>query len=40
MSLPDVSWKNFLRDLKAGDIEQVCVITDGDSVSHVINSVD
>ncbi|KAE9223111.1 hypothetical protein PF004_g12620 [Phytophthora fragariae] len=32
--------KNFLRDLKAGDIEQVCLITDGDSVSHAINSVD
>ncbi|KAE8894456.1 hypothetical protein PF010_g30255 [Phytophthora fragariae] len=39
-SLPGLSWKNFLRDLKAGDIEQVCLITDGDSVSHVINSVD
>ncbi|GMG14853.1 unnamed protein product [Phytophthora fragariaefolia] len=23
-SLPGISWKNFLRDLKAGDIEQVC----------------
>ncbi|KAE9166459.1 hypothetical protein PF002_g31108 [Phytophthora fragariae] len=32
--------RNFLRDLKAGDIEQVCLITDGDSVSHAINSVD
>ncbi|KAE8968367.1 hypothetical protein PF005_g2315 [Phytophthora fragariae] len=39
-SPPDLSWKNFLRDLKAGDIEQVCLITDGDSVSHAINSVD
>ncbi|KAE9273797.1 hypothetical protein PR003_g29794, partial [Phytophthora rubi] len=39
-SLPGLSWKNLLRDLKAGDIEQVCLITDGDSVSHVINSVD
>ncbi|KAE9274054.1 hypothetical protein PF008_g29692 [Phytophthora fragariae] len=39
-SLPGLSWKNFLRDLKAGDIEQVCLITDGDSVSRVINSVD
>ncbi|KAE9015331.1 hypothetical protein PR002_g13954 [Phytophthora rubi] len=39
-SLPGLSWKNFLRDLKAGDIEQVCLITDGDSVSHVIDSVD
>ncbi|KAE9332495.1 hypothetical protein PR003_g14483 [Phytophthora rubi] len=39
-SLPGLSWKNFLRYLKAGDIEQVCVITDGDSVPHAINSVD
>ncbi|KAE9007612.1 hypothetical protein PR002_g16142 [Phytophthora rubi] len=39
-SLPGLSWKNFPRDLKAGDIEQVCLITDGDSVSHAINSVD
>ncbi|KAE9171087.1 hypothetical protein PF005_g27291 [Phytophthora fragariae] len=30
-SLPGLSWKKFLRDLKAGDIEQVCLITDGDS---------
>ncbi|KAE9003521.1 hypothetical protein PF011_g12870 [Phytophthora fragariae] len=27
-SLPGLSWKNFLRDLKAGEIEQVCLITD------------
>ncbi|KAE8908849.1 hypothetical protein PF005_g17403 [Phytophthora fragariae] len=39
-SLPGLSWKNSLRGLKAGDIEQVCSITDGDSVSHSINSVD
>ncbi|KAE9225794.1 hypothetical protein PF002_g14296 [Phytophthora fragariae] len=39
-SLLGLSWKKFLRDLKAGDIEQVCLITDGDSVSHAINSVD
>ncbi|KAE9025091.1 hypothetical protein PR002_g11274 [Phytophthora rubi] len=39
-SLPDLSWKNFIRDLKARDIEQVCLITDGDSVSHAINSID
>ncbi|KAE8963218.1 hypothetical protein PF011_g29119 [Phytophthora fragariae] len=37
-SLPGLSWKQFLRDLKAGGIEQVCLITDGDSVSHTINS--
>ncbi|KAE9010860.1 hypothetical protein PR002_g15247 [Phytophthora rubi] len=29
-SLPGLSWMNFLRDLKAGDIEQVCLISDGD----------
>ncbi|KAE9011937.1 hypothetical protein PR001_g15781 [Phytophthora rubi] len=39
-SLPGLSWKNSIRGLKAGDIEQVCLITDGDSVSHAINSVD
>ncbi|KAE9001909.1 hypothetical protein PF005_g14503 [Phytophthora fragariae] len=27
-SLLGLSWKKFLRDLKAGDIEQVCLITD------------
>ncbi|KAE9012844.1 hypothetical protein PR003_g5893 [Phytophthora rubi] len=39
-SLPGISWKKFLRDLKTGDIEQVCLINDGDLVSHAINSVD
>ncbi|KAG6622099.1 reverse transcriptase [Phytophthora cinnamomi] len=39
-SLPGLSWKKFLRDLKAGDIEQVCLITDADSVPHEINSVE
>ncbi|KAE9001009.1 hypothetical protein PF010_g22205 [Phytophthora fragariae] len=39
-SLPGLFCKKFPRDLKAGDIEQVCLITDGDSVSHAINSVD
>ncbi|KAE9034146.1 hypothetical protein PR001_g9857 [Phytophthora rubi] len=39
-SLPGLSWKKFLRDLKTGDIEQVCLFTDGDSVYHAINSVD
>ncbi|POM65517.1 Putative Polyprotein [Phytophthora palmivora] len=38
--LPGLSWKKFLRDLKAGDIEQVCLITDADSVPHEINSVE
>ncbi|GMF20985.1 unnamed protein product [Phytophthora fragariaefolia] len=39
-SLPGLSWKNFLRDLKAGDIEQVCLITDAESVPRVINSIE
>ncbi|POM66483.1 Polyprotein [Phytophthora palmivora] len=29
--LPGLSWKKFLRDRKAGDIEQVCLITAADS---------
>ncbi|GMF44870.1 unnamed protein product [Phytophthora fragariaefolia] len=39
-SLPGRSWKNFQRDLKAGDIEQVCLITDAESVPRVINSIE
>ncbi|GMF24624.1 unnamed protein product [Phytophthora fragariaefolia] len=39
-SLPCLSWKNFLRELKARDIEQVCLITDADSVSREINSIE
>ncbi|GMF60051.1 unnamed protein product [Phytophthora fragariaefolia] len=39
-SLPGPSWKNFLRDLKAGDIEQVCLITDAESAPSVINSIE
>ncbi|KAE9177034.1 hypothetical protein PF004_g25892 [Phytophthora fragariae] len=31
---------NRTRVIEAGDIEQVCLITDGDSVLHAINSVD
>ncbi|POM77128.1 LOW QUALITY PROTEIN: Polyprotein, partial [Phytophthora palmivora] len=38
--LPGLSWKKFLRDLKAGDIEQVCLITDADSVPPEINYVE
>ena len=26
-SLPGLSWKHFLRDLKGGTVEQVCLIT-------------
>ncbi|OWZ16344.1 LOW QUALITY PROTEIN: polyprotein [Phytophthora megakarya] len=29
----------FLRELKAGEIEQVCIITDTDSVAHSVNAV-
>ncbi|GMF15607.1 unnamed protein product [Phytophthora fragariaefolia] len=39
-SLPGLSGKYFLRDLKAGDIEQVCLITDADSVPHETNSIE
>ncbi|KAE9298264.1 hypothetical protein PR003_g23292, partial [Phytophthora rubi] len=28
--LPGLSWKHFLRDLKAGEIEQVCLLTGSD----------
>ena len=27
LSLPEMTWKNFLSELKLGDIEQVCMIT-------------
>ncbi|GMF63407.1 unnamed protein product [Phytophthora fragariaefolia] len=39
-SLPGLSWKNFLRDLKVGDTEQVCLITDAESAPRVINSIE
>ncbi|GMF56500.1 unnamed protein product [Phytophthora fragariaefolia] len=39
-SPPGLSWKNFHRDLKAGDIEQVCLITDAESRPRVINSIE
>ncbi|GMF14896.1 unnamed protein product [Phytophthora fragariaefolia] len=29
-ALPGISWKHFLRDLKAGEIEQVCLLTGSD----------
>uniref|UniRef100_H3H5W9 Integrase catalytic domain-containing protein n=1 Tax=Phytophthora ramorum TaxID=164328 RepID=H3H5W9_PHYRM len=37
--LPGLSWKSFLRDLKAGDIEQVCQITDANPVSDEMNAI-
>ncbi|GMF23241.1 unnamed protein product [Phytophthora fragariaefolia] len=39
-SLPGLSWTNVLRDLKAGDIEQVGLITDAESVPRVINPIE
>ncbi|KAE9025257.1 hypothetical protein PR001_g12486 [Phytophthora rubi] len=39
-SLPGLSWKKFPRDIKAGDIEHVCLITDADSVSNSVDSAD
>ncbi|GMF21101.1 unnamed protein product [Phytophthora fragariaefolia] len=39
-SLPGLFWKNFLRDLKAEDIEKVCLITDAESVPRVINFIE
>ncbi|GMF40631.1 unnamed protein product [Phytophthora fragariaefolia] len=39
-SLPGLSWKNCLRELKAGVIEKVCLITDAESAPRVINSIE
>ncbi|OWY98959.1 polyprotein, partial [Phytophthora megakarya] len=36
--LPGHSWKHFLRDLKASEIEQICLIIDADSVSPMVNA--
>ncbi|OWY96572.1 polyprotein, partial [Phytophthora megakarya] len=35
IQLPGHSWKHFLRDLKASEIEQICPISDADSVSRM-----
>ncbi|KAF4032791.1 Calponin homology domain-containing proteinromo [Phytophthora infestans] len=37
--LPGIFWKNFLRGLKHGEIEQVCLITDADSALLKVNAV-
>ncbi|KAG3002744.1 hypothetical protein PC128_g21407 [Phytophthora cactorum] len=37
--LPGLTWKNFLRNLKDGAIEQVCLITDTDSASLEVSTV-
>ncbi|OWZ09018.1 polyprotein, partial [Phytophthora megakarya] len=34
-----LSWKNFLHNLKTGEIEPVCFITDPDSAIHAVNAV-
>ncbi|KAE9271821.1 hypothetical protein PF008_g30255 [Phytophthora fragariae] len=37
--LPGLSWKHFLRDLKAGEIEQVCLLTGSDQPDVLANVV-
>ncbi|GMF21095.1 unnamed protein product [Phytophthora fragariaefolia] len=37
--LPGLSWKHFLRDLKAGEIEQVCLLTVSDQPTMLANVV-
>ncbi|KAG2980721.1 hypothetical protein PC118_g11019 [Phytophthora cactorum] len=37
--LPGLSWKNFLRTLKDGELEQICLVTDADSASPEVNAV-
>ncbi|KAG4045534.1 hypothetical protein PC123_g19062 [Phytophthora cactorum] len=37
--LPGLSWKNFLRSFKDGELEQICLVTDPDSASPEVNAV-
>ncbi|KAE8956987.1 hypothetical protein PR001_g31540, partial [Phytophthora rubi] len=37
--LPGLSWKHFLRDLKAGEIEQVCLLTGFDQPDVLANAI-
>ncbi|KAE8966794.1 hypothetical protein PF011_g27807 [Phytophthora fragariae] len=37
--LPGLSWKHFLRDLKVGEIEQVCLLTGSDQPDVLANAV-
>ncbi|GMF28222.1 unnamed protein product [Phytophthora fragariaefolia] len=37
--IPGLSWKHFLRDLKAGEIEQVCLLTGADQPTVLANVV-
>ncbi|OWZ04718.1 polyprotein, partial [Phytophthora megakarya] len=36
--LPGLSWKHFLRDFKAGDIEQVCLVTEADATMESLHA--
>ncbi|OWZ07537.1 Retroelement, partial [Phytophthora megakarya] len=38
IQLPVISWKHFLRHLKVSEIELICLITDADSVSPMVNA--
>ncbi|CAI5711451.1 unnamed protein product [Peronospora effusa] len=35
-SLPDLTWKDFRHDLKAGDIEQVCIVSATEAASEKV----
>jgi hypothetical protein len=37
--LPGLSWKRFLRDLKAGEIEQLCLLASPDPTETVFNAI-
>lgn len=37
--LPGLSWKHFLRDLKAGEVEQVCLLTNSDPPAEIANAI-
>jgi hypothetical protein len=37
--LPGLSWKHFLRDLKASEIEQVCLLTSPDPTNTASNAI-
>ncbi|KAG2763590.1 hypothetical protein PC116_g5544 [Phytophthora cactorum] len=37
--LPGLSWKNFLRSLKDGELKQICLVSDADSASPEVNAV-
>jgi hypothetical protein len=37
--LPGLSWKHFICDLKAGEIEHVCLLTSPDPTDTAINAI-